>query len=76
MARAKYYVKSQMQGEEVEEVINFTRKDKAEAFLRRLFKISVNSANHNAYLVRQGYFKVEFVGLFGIITTEYWIEKY
>ena len=38
MARAKYYIKSQIEGEEIEELANFTRKDKAEQFLNGLFR--------------------------------------
>lgn len=38
MARAKYYIKKQVEGEEVEELADFTRKDKAERFLNGLFK--------------------------------------
>lgn len=33
MARAKYYIKKQVEGEEIEELADFTRKDKAERFL-------------------------------------------
>ena len=36
MARAKYYIKSQIEGEEIEELANFTRKDKGRAILERL----------------------------------------
>lgn len=38
MARAKYYIKRQMEGKEIDEVANFTRKDKAERFLNGLFR--------------------------------------
>lgn len=38
MARAKYYIKKQVEGEEIEELENFTRKDKAEQFLNGLFR--------------------------------------
>lgn len=38
MARAKYYIKKQVEGEEIEELANFTRKDKAEQFLNGLFR--------------------------------------
>lgn len=38
MARAKYYIKSQIEGEEIDELANFTRKDKAEQFLNGLFR--------------------------------------
>lgn len=75
MARAKYYIKNQIEGEEIEELANFTRKDKAEQFLNSLFR---EYERHNFYphWVRQGYFKAEFAG-FGLnCTTEYWIEKY
>ena len=41
MARAKYYIKSQIEGEEIEELANFTRKDKAEQFLNGLFRESL-----------------------------------
>ena len=37
MSRAKYYIKRQIEGEEIEELANFTRKDKAEQFLNGLF---------------------------------------
>ena len=37
MARAKYYIKRQAEGEKSEELANFTRKDKAERFLNGLF---------------------------------------
>ena len=38
MARAKYYIKRQMEGKEIDELANFTRKDKAEQFLNGLFR--------------------------------------
>lgn len=38
MARAKYYIKKQVEGEKIEELANFTRKDKAEQFLNGLFR--------------------------------------
>ena len=38
MARAKYYIKRQMEGKDIEELANFTRKDKAERFLNKLFR--------------------------------------
>ena len=38
MARAKYYIKKQVKGEEIEKSENFTRKDKAEQFLNGLFR--------------------------------------
>ena len=38
MARAKYYIKRQMEGKDSEELANFTRKDKAERFLNKLFR--------------------------------------
>lgn len=38
MARAKYYIKKQVEGEEIEELANFTRKDKAEQFLNGLLR--------------------------------------
>lgn len=38
MARAKYYIKKQVEGEEIDELANFTRKDKAEQFLNGLFR--------------------------------------
>lgn len=38
MARAKYYIKKQVEGEEIEELADFTRKDKAERFLNGLFR--------------------------------------
>jgi hypothetical protein len=38
MARAKYYIKKQVEGEEIEELADFTRKDKVERFLNGLFR--------------------------------------
>lgn len=38
MARAKYYIKKQVEGEEIDELANFTRKDEAERFLNGLFR--------------------------------------
>lgn len=76
MARAKYYIKRQMEGKEIDEVANFTRKDKAERFLNKLFKGLKEADRHYPYWVRQGYFKSEFVGLCVNFKTEYWIEKY
>lgn len=76
MARAKYYIKRQMEGKECEELIGFTRKDKAERFLNKLFKELGKAKGNFAYWVRQGYFKTEFVGLLVNIKTEYWIERY
>ena len=38
MARAKYYIKKQVEGEKIDELANFTRKDKAEQFLNGLFR--------------------------------------
>ena len=38
MARAKYYIKKQVEGEKIEDLANFTRKDRAERFLNDLFK--------------------------------------
>ncbi len=76
MARAKYYIKRQAEGEKSEELANFTRKDKAERFLNGLFKGYKKTDNFYPHWVRQGYFKSEFAG-FGVnCTTEYWIEKY
>ena len=76
MARAKYYIKRQMEGKEIDEVANFTRKDKAERFLNKLFSGLKKADRHYPYWVRQGYFKSEFA-CFGMNrTTEYWIEKY
>lgn len=76
MARAKYYIKRQMEGKDSEELANFTRKDKAERFLNKLFKGLKGDDRHYPYWVRQGYFISEFVGLFVNFKTEYWIEKY
>lgn len=64
-----------MEGE-IEEVANFTRKDKAERFLNKLFKGLKKADRHYPYCVRQGYFKSEFAGLSVNFTIEYWIEKY
>lgn len=76
MARAKYYIKQQVEGKEIEELANFTRKDKAERFLNSLFKGHQKADRFYPHWVRQGYFKSEFAG-FGVnYTTEYWIEKY
>ena len=76
MARAKYYIKRQMEGKEIEEVANFTCKDKAERFLNKLFKGLKKADRHYPHWVRQGYFKSEFAGLCVNFTIEYWIEKY
>ena len=76
MARAKYYIKRQMEGKEIDELANFTRKDKAERFLNGLFKEYKKAYNFYQHWVRQGYFKSEFVGLCVNFKTEYWIEKY
>ena len=78
MARAKYYIKRQMEGKEVEELANFTRKDRAERLLNELSKglKEVDSHFIYTYWVRQGYFKSEFVGLCVNFKSEYWIEKY
>ena len=76
MARAKYYIKKQIAGEEIEELANFTRKDSAERFLNGLFKENKKAYNFYPHWVRQGYFKSEFVGLCVNFKTEYWIEKY
>lgn len=76
MARAKYYIKRQMEGKEIDEVANFTRKDKAERFLNKLFKGLKEADRHYPHWVRQGYFKSEFACLGVNCTTEYWIEKY
>lgn len=65
-----------MEGEEIEEVANFTRKDKAERFLNKLFKRLKQADRHYTHWVRQGYFKSEFAGLCVNFTIEYWIEKY
>lgn len=76
MARAKYYIKSQIEGEEIEELANFTRKDKAEQFLNGLFRKYKKAYNFYPHWVRHGYFKTEFACLGLNRTTEYWIEKY
>lgn len=76
MARAKYYIKSQIEGEEIEELANFTRKDKAEQFLNGLFREYKKTDNFYTHWVRQGYFKTEFLGLYVNLKTYYWIEKY
>lgn len=64
-----------MEGKEIDDVANFTRKDKAERFLNGLFREYKKTDNFYPHWVREGYFKVEKV-IFGILTTEYWIEKY
>ena len=71
MARAKYYIKRQMEGKDSEELANFTRKDKAERFFNRLEKGSENITDR-----RMGYFKIDEFTMAGKMTTEYWIEKY
>ena len=76
MSRAKYYIKRQMEGKEIDELANFTRKDKAEQFLNGLFREYKKTDNFYPHWVRQGYFKSEFVGLCVNFKTEYWIEKY
>lgn len=76
MARAKYYIKRQFQGDKAEEIADYTRKDKAEKYLNLLFKDLGSMACNSAYWVRTGYFKVDNVSMLGIVTTEYWIEKY
>ena len=76
MARAKYYIKRQMEGKEIDDVANFTRKDKAEQFLNGLFREYKKTDNFYPHWVRQGYFKSEFACLGVNCTTEYWIEKY
>ena len=76
MARAKYYIKKQVEGEKIEDLANFTRKDKAERFLNKLFRGLKEADRHYPYWVRQGYFKSEFACLGVNSTTEYWIEKY
>ena len=76
MARAKYYIKRQMEGKDIEELADFTRKDKAERFLNGLFKEHKKTDNFYPHWVRQGYFKSEFAGLCVNSTAEYWIEKY
>ena len=76
MARAKYYIKRQMEGKEIDEVANFTRKDKAEQFLNGLFMEYRKTDIFYPHWVRQGYFKTEFACLGLNRTTEYWIEKY
>lgn len=75
MARAKYYIKRQFQGDEPETLMSSTRKYVAEKYLNRLFKNFKQIKGATVYWETEGYFKVEEV-LFGIITTEYWIEKY
>ena len=76
MARAKYYIKRQIERKDIEELANFTRKDKAERFLNKLFRELKKADRHYPYWIRQGYFKSEFA-CFGVnSTTEYWIEKY
>lgn len=77
MARAKYYIKRQFQGDEPETLSSSTRKYDAEKYLNRLFKElkKIKIKGTTVYWEAEGYFKVEEV-LFGIITTEYWIEKY
>lgn len=46
-----------MEGKEIDEVANFTRKDKAERFLNKLFRGLKKADRHYPYWVRQGYFK-------------------
>lgn len=75
MARAMYHVKRQFQGDEPETLSSSTRKYDAEKYLNRLFKEFKKIKGTIVYWEAEGYFKVEEV-LFGIITTEYWIEKY
>lgn len=75
MARAMYHVKRQFQGNEPETLSSSTRKYDAEKYLNRLFKEFKKIKGTTVYWEAEGYFKVEKV-LFGIITTEYWIEKY
>lgn len=75
MARAMYHVKRQFQGAEPEVLSSSTRKNDAEKYLNRLFKHYKKCEGTTVYWETEGYFKVEVV-LFGIITTEYWIEKY
>lgn len=65
-----------MEGKDIEEIVNFTRKDKAERFLNKLFKGLSEAKGNFAYWVRQGHFKTEFIGLCARFTTEYWIERY
>lgn len=54
MARAKYYIKKQVEGEEIEELADFTRKDKAERFLNGLFK----EHKKTIIFIHTGYVKV------------------
>lgn len=54
MARAKYYIKKQVEGEEIEELANFTRKDKAEQFLNGLFR----EYKKTIIFIHTGYVKV------------------
>lgn len=54
MARAKYYIKKQVEGEEIDELANFTRKDQAERFLNGLFKGYKKAYN----FIHTGYVKV------------------
>ncbi len=54
MARAKYYIKRQMEGKDSEELANFTRKDKAERFLNGLFK----EYKKTKIFIHTGYVKV------------------
>lgn len=75
MARAKYYIKRQFQGDEPETLSSSTRKYDAEKYLNRLFKDFKKIKEITVYWECEGYFKVEYV-LPGIFTTEYWIEKY
>lgn len=75
MARAMYHVKRQFQGDEPETLSSSTRKYDAEKYLNRLFKDFKKIKGTTVYWETEGYFKVEVV-IFGIITTEYWIEKY
>ena len=62
--------------QKIEELANFTRKDKAEQFLNGLFREYRKTDNFYPHWVRQGYFKTEFACLGLNRTTEFWIEKY
>ena len=49
MARAKYYIKRHIEGKDSEELANFTRKDKAERFLNKLFMGLKEADRHYPY---------------------------
>lgn len=72
--KTNYIIKSQ-RGDEIETYLSSNTKREILARFNRLMKVFSKDDSYMVENIREGYSKVTFFGTYGMLESEYWIER-